>query len=299
MDIEANRSGARGSARTSRVLSGKRCSLALAVLLAAALPAAAASLTDAALAEFRQGRFAEALREWLQAAQGGDARADLYVGVMYDGGLGVPHDPARALAWYRRAAEAGSAAGAFNVGVLYDSGVGVAQDQRRAATWYARAAARGFARAQYNLGLMYEAGIGVARDRRRAAALFTEASRHGITAAGSHLAALGEKPAEAARKPPDLPAAPDTSMQDFDRAQQVLLSRGPAEAGRMAALFRHAAEQHNALAEYDLAYCYQHGMGVPADAAQAVGWYRRAEADAPAGTLRDIAHAGATQSAPP
>ena len=252
---------------------------AISMLCAAAAPPA----SDAGLADFRQGRFAEALHDWTQEAAGGDARAALYVGVLYDSGLGVPQDSAQALDWYRRAAEAGSAAGAFNVGVLYDSGQGVPRDSRLAALWYGRASARGFARAQYNLALMYETGSGVKRDRQRAVALYTSAARQGITAARAHLAALGQK------LPGGTAAPQDTSMQDFQRAQQVLLSRGPSEAGQMAALFRHAAAQHNALAEYDLGYCYAHGMGVAADAAQAEGWYRRAAADAPEGAIRALA----------
>jgi TPR repeat protein len=243
--------------------------------------------TDAGLADFRQGRFAEALHNWQQAAASGDARAALYVGVLYDSGLGVVQDQAQALDWYRQAADAGSAAGAFNVGVLYDSGQGVAQDPKEAASWYARAAARGFARAQYNLGLMYETGSGVARNTARAIALYTSAARQGITAARIHLTALGHPFTGAERKPAD------PAMQDFQRAQQLLLSRGPAEAGEMAALFRRSADQHNALAEYDLAYCYEHGMGVGADRAQAAAWYSRAEIDAPEGTLRAISKAAA------
>ena len=213
--------------------------LALTALIAAASPGPAASPTDAALADFRRARFAEALHLWQQAADGGDSRAALYIGVLYDSGLGVPHDEGRALSWYRRAAAAGSAAGAFNVGVMYDSGQGVKRDSHAAASWYARSAAQGFARAQYNLGLLYEAGIGVDRDRRRAAALFTDAARHGITAARSHLVALGVKLPQKASRTQDSP------MLDFDRAQQVLLSRGLTEARQMAGLFRRAAEQHN------------------------------------------------------
>ncbi len=241
---------------------------------------------DAGLAAFRQGRFAEALQAWQQAAEAGDSRSALYVGVLYDSGSGVPQDAAQALIWYRRAAEAGSAVGAFNVGVLYDAGQGVPADPRQAAAWYRRAAAGGFGRAQYNLAMMYEAGSGVPRSTARAVALYTSAARQGISAARDHLAALGHPFAGS------IHAVPDTPMQDFQRAQQLLLSRGPAEAGQMAALFARAAAQHNPLAEYDLAYCYQHGMGVASDRAQAAAWYRRAAADAPEGALRAIAQAG-------
>ncbi len=234
------------------------------------------------LSDFAAGRFAEALTAWQQAAAAGDATGDLYVGVAYDTGQGVSQDYRTALDWYRRAAEGGSAAGAFNVGVLYDAGLGVPQDQREAADWYGRAAAEGFARAQYNLALLYEEGIGVKRDRQRAATLFRQAAAQGLTAARAHLASLARRTA------PPLPPQED-AMTDFQHAQDELLNRGPAEAARITSLFRRAADRHNAVAEYDLGYCYERGVGVPADAVQAYVWYQRALADTQDKALQSIA----------
>ena len=234
------------------------------VLLLFAALALACGLTDPAdigggLADFSAGRFAEALTAWQAAAQAGDPAGDLYIGVMYDSGQGVAQNYAQALTWYKRAAAAGSAAAAFNVGVFYDNGLGVEQDQREAADWYGRAAARGFARAQYNLALLEQQGDGVPRDRAKAIALFRQAAAQGLTAARAHLAALGQRYAGSTTKPPQ-----DDAMADFQRAQDTLLSRGAAESASMAALFRHAADRHNAVAEYDLGYCYEHGVGVAA-----------------------------------
>ena len=52
---------------------------------------------DAGLSDFRQGRFAEALQDWSKAAAAGDARGYLYIGVLYDTGLGVPQDYRQAM----------------------------------------------------------------------------------------------------------------------------------------------------------------------------------------------------------
>ena len=47
---------------------------------------------------------------WLRdAADQGYARAEYYVGLMYEDGRGVPQDPAEALLWFRRAAAQGHA----------------------------------------------------------------------------------------------------------------------------------------------------------------------------------------------
>jgi TPR repeat protein len=246
---------------------------------------------DLGLVDFRQGRFAEAFQDWRLAAAAGDARGALYVGVLYDSGLGVQQNYREAMAWYRRAADAGSAAGAFNIGVLYDAGLGVAKDPAQAAYWYQMAAARKSGRAAYNLGVMYETGSGVPRSRARAVSFFRLAAHQGVAAARAHLAALGQS------LPPAETAPHDTSMQDFQGAQQLLLSRGPADAGAAAALFQRSADQRNALAEYDLGYCYEHGLGVPMDAARANALYQRAAADATDPALQTIARAAANHLA--
>ena len=235
------------------------------------------------LDDFRSGRFAEALQAWRQASAHGDPTGAVYVGVLYDSGLGVRQDYTAARLWYTTAAGAGSAVGAFNVGVLYDSGLGVAKDEAQAAIWYMRAAKLGSARAEYNLALLYESGTGVRRSRSRAITFYTRAAHHGITAARMHLHAMGQEFTGVVQTPQDL------AMQDFQKAQALLLARGPATATRMAALFRNAADLHNPLAEYDLGYCYEHALGVPRDADQAAGYYRRAAHDAQDDALKKIA----------
>ena len=179
----------------------------------------------------------------------------------------------------------------FNVAVMYDAGRGVLQDHQQAAAWYERAAAEGFARAEYNLALLYEEGIGVPRSRARAVQLYSKAAGHGLSAARAHLARLGVKL--------DQPSAPrrtrsseDASMLDFQQAQRILLNRGVAEAGQAAELLRRAAEQRNPLAEYNLGYCYEHGLGVSRDPVQAYAWYRRAATHSADRALQSLAMTG-------
>ena len=189
---------------------------------------------------------------------------------------------------------AGSAPGAFNVGILYDSGLGVAKSPELAAAWYAQAAASRFGRAEYNLAMLYDAGIGVPRSHARAIALYKDAAEDGIVAARSHLPAAGQGARGTRPKPtPPKPMSQDKALQDFQEAQKLILSRGSAELSRAASLFRKAAEQHNALAEYDLGYSYDRGLGVTKDPGQAAAWYRRAAADTTDATLRQLAHTGA------
>jgi hypothetical protein len=63
---------------------------------------------DEGVAAYDRGDYATALEEWLPIAEQGDGRAQLYLGTMFDIGLGVPQDYAEAVKWYRLAAEQGA-----------------------------------------------------------------------------------------------------------------------------------------------------------------------------------------------
>ena len=242
--------------------------------------------TLSGLSEFTQGEYAEAMQDWRDAADQGDANGALYVGTMYDTGIGVHENYAQALQWYRRAAALGSAAATFNVGVMYDAGKSVAADPEQAASWYAKAAKLGYARADYNLALLYQDGVGVRRDRGRAAALFRAAARLGLGAARQHLIAMGY-----GFTGPAVPPV-DTAVQEFDDAQAALLGRSAAGTTRAVQLFRAAAQQGNTMAQYDLGYCYESGIGVPVSKLEAYVWYSVAAAQARDPQMQAVAYGG-------
>ena len=83
-----------------------------------------------------------ALRELRPLAAQGDANAQFFLGVMYDFGLGVHRDYARAVKWYRKAADLGFSRAQSNLGQMYSKGRGVPQDDAQAHMWYNLAASR-------------------------------------------------------------------------------------------------------------------------------------------------------------
>lgn len=97
-----------------------------------------------------------ALKVWMEGAQRGDAKAQTYVGEIYEKGLGVSPDYTEAAQWYRRAAEQGYAPAALNLGVLYENGLGVPRDPKQAAQWYRRATGAS--------AVAVDSGPGAARD---------------------------------------------------------------------------------------------------------------------------------------
>ena len=66
---------------------------------------------------------------------------------------------------------------------MYDLGLGVVPDQARAVRLYRRAAEQGFVPAWNNLGIAYALGRGVARDDTQAVAWLRKAAEHGVALA--------------------------------------------------------------------------------------------------------------------
>lgn len=250
------------------------------------------ALTAQGLTAFSGGRYAQAAHDWQRAVATGDGQAALYMGLMHDLGRGVARDVQTARAWYERGAALGNPVAMFNLAVLCDSGVGVPRDRAVSIAWYRKAAALGMGRAAYALGLIYKAGDGVPPDRTQALIYFRQALANGVTAARPHLASLGEPGGEARR---DKAAAGDRGndqgLAAFERAQDLLLERTPQALREAAALLRQAADKGDLLAAYDLAYCYDQGLGVQVDKQRAYVWYARAAQSATA-TVQRAARAG-------
>ncbi len=85
---------------------------------------------------YDRANYTTALKVWLPAAKSGDARAQNYVGQIYEKGLGITPDYVTAAEWYRRAAEQGDSAAAINLGYLHERGLGVEQNTTEALNWY-------------------------------------------------------------------------------------------------------------------------------------------------------------------
>jgi hypothetical protein len=88
---------------------------------------------------YDRANYATALKVWLSRAQEGDAAAQLYVGEIYEKGLGQPADFRAAAEWYRKSATQGNAQAQINLGHLYEKGLGVPKDPRTAISWYRKA----------------------------------------------------------------------------------------------------------------------------------------------------------------
>jgi len=80
-------------------------------------------------------------------------------------GRGVEKDPVEANVWFRKAAEQGQIRAQVHLGMAYMKGRGIASDPAQGVEWLTRAAERHHAKAQTEIGVAYFNGTGVRRDR--------------------------------------------------------------------------------------------------------------------------------------
>lgn len=98
------------------------------------------------------------MKLFTEAAETGDAQAQVRIGDLYRDGKGAPQNDVEAVKWYRLAAEQGNAQGQIDLGTAYKHGNGVPQDYVLAHMWFNLASAdddfpagRGLARMQRDL----------------------------------------------------------------------------------------------------------------------------------------------------
>ncbi len=136
-----------------------------------------------AQAEFKKGAqafknkdFYRAERIWLSAARDGYARAQFFLGVLYET---ASNDRYKAIHWYLRAAEQGDRDAQHNLGLAYARGLGVKKNIPRAIKWWRTAGLKGNSDSQYNLGIIYATGASGVHQN------FKEAERWWLLAAAS------------------------------------------------------------------------------------------------------------------
>jgi hypothetical protein len=133
---------------------------------------------------------AQARRLYDQAAAAGYAMAMNNIGVIYEGGAGVPINYNEAARWYQKAADAGEPVAMVNLAWQYETGHGVKRDYAEARRLNEAAVKAGVSAAMNNLALMYMKGEGMPRDYAEARRLFEQGIALGNDAAMNGLGAL-------------------------------------------------------------------------------------------------------------
>jgi uncharacterized caspase-like protein len=126
---------------------------------------------------FDMGRAVDLLT---QAAEAGSAEAMFELARVYEQGLGVAPDPARALELYRASAEQEYARAVNDLGFLYyQGGLGLAADPEQALALFAQAAELRHPQALFNYAALIDDGMVAGKGPRDAAAFLYRALRTG------------------------------------------------------------------------------------------------------------------------
>lgn len=128
---------------------------------------------------FANKDYVRGMESLTKAAEQGNIKAQLQLGIRYFFGMAVAQDYQQAVYWYLKAAEQGSSGAQLQLGGMYDDGLGVAQDYQQALTWYLKAAEQGNVVGQIKLGNMYTQGKGVMQDYIEAHKWFSIADANG------------------------------------------------------------------------------------------------------------------------
>ncbi|WP_042777579.1 caspase family protein [Sinorhizobium fredii] len=145
------------------------------------------------------GNMKEAIVQYRLAADRGDLRALVSLGLMMQVGDELPMDPAGAAKLYERAATGGSADGAINLAVMLAEGKLIEKNMKKAVRMLSSAAASGSAIANYNLGVLASRGTPAVPGR--AADYFRQATRLGDPRGFMSLAILLDEGRGVARDP--------------------------------------------------------------------------------------------------
>ena len=112
-----------------------------------------------------------------QSAEKGWPAGQYNLGLLYEQGLYVDEDGAKAFEWYLKAAKQGSVEGMTSVGMCYYNGIGVTPDLDKALSWLNKAAEEKDARAQLLLAEIY-AKDNRCKDKDKALFWFCEVAKH-------------------------------------------------------------------------------------------------------------------------
>lgn len=107
-----------------------------------------------AYAEFKMANYDLARRMWLNTKGGARGEALFNLGILYDEGLGVEADIARALNYYEEAARNGSRSAAYQLGMLYLHDPRIRTNTEQARHWLALAAYDGDSEAAAQLAAL-------------------------------------------------------------------------------------------------------------------------------------------------
>ena len=98
--------------------------------------------------------FKMALAQWKPLAEGGNANAQYFLGIMYLNGQGTIKNWAEAANWFQVSAEQGDVGAQYLFGEMNLKGMGLVRDYRKAGIWFQKTRPTGLSRCPIPAGRM-------------------------------------------------------------------------------------------------------------------------------------------------
>jgi TPR repeat protein len=250
-----------------------------------ALPEGTKLNEDYVYSLFQRGWYLTTFAAATPLAEAGDTAAQTLIGVLFETGLGIAQDKAKAAEWYQLAAAKNDPHAAFRLAQLHLLGTGVKQDKKQAADLFEIAARAGNPEAKYNLALLYQEGEGRPYNEEKARALLKEAAELNDPQAQyvlglSYLEGPGgfSDPSQGAFWLGRAARRGNTSAQVYYGILRFQ-GKGVAPDEKEAAdWFERAAKAGNPVAMNRLARVYAYGRGREQDPVAAAAWHYAARA---------------------
>ncbi|WP_085905491.1 tetratricopeptide repeat protein [Kiloniella majae] len=201
------------------------------------------------IAAYRAGEYGKAIELLSNAGNQGNAKAQYYLSVLYEGGSGIDKDMEASLNWLKRAAEGGMVEAQRNLGAFYHDDIDDPDDDiDQAIYWYQRAASQGDLTGQLRLGILLDREKDTTFDHREAIRWYLLAARQGVAQAQHNLGVMHSQGR-------GTPVNPDKALDWFFKA----------------------AKQRYTNAMVAIGETYLAGKGVPQSNVEAYKWFQLAD----------------------
>jgi TPR repeat protein len=221
-------------------------------------------------------------------ADAGDANSQIYIGIAYGMGMGVPQDDVESTKWFLKAALQGNEMAIGLMGNTYETGKGVPIDKVEALKWYIKASGcnpsfpetRVFTE---KVATWYRDGIGTEKDYQKARAWFNKAAELGSASAYCQIGYM-------IRNGDGVLADPAAALIYFERSagmgdREAIYQLGIAyqigsgveiNLQKSANYYAKSADLGYAPAQYNLALMHRDGTGVSKNLTLAYGLFTKA-----------------------
>ncbi|RIB01896.1 hypothetical protein C2G38_2229356 [Gigaspora rosea] len=207
-----------------------------------------------------------------KSAEIGDVNGIFQVGYCYRNGTGIEKDEHKAFIYYQKCSEMGDALGMRNVGYCYQHGIGVEKNEQKAFIYYQKSAEMGNIDGIYQTGYCYQNGIGVEKDEHKAFIYYQKSSELWHAKGHSKVEKDEHKAFIYFQKSADMDDVRGTYQVAYCYNYGIGVEKNIKKAFEY---YQKSADMEYVDGIYNVGRCYENGIGVEKDIVKAFGYYQK------------------------